>query len=123
MVALVLGVPIVVAFVMLIVACAICSVGLIFSGIMRWPGYWREPLRANLLVAIGTAQTPRAAGTASHTAYSFESSRIEHRHLRHTAICDNATAVSATLEWISGGVRPGSPDQPSPPLALQALSA
>jgi hypothetical protein len=93
----------------LIVSCVICSVGLIFSGIMRWPGYWREPLRANLLVEIGTDQTTRAAGATSHTACSFElagdSSRIRHRHLLHSAICDNAAVVSATLEWIHKGTR------------------
>jgi hypothetical protein len=93
----------------LIGSCVICSVGLIFSGIMRWPGYWREPLRANLLVEIGTDQTPRAAGSAPHAAHSFElagkSSRIAHRHLLHSAICDNAAVVSATLEWIHKGPR------------------
>src|SRR5687768_761306 len=67
----------------LLVLCGICSVGLMFSGIMRWPGYWREPLRAHLLADIGTDQTPSAAGPASHTAYSFDvargSSRTTHK--------------------------------------------
>lgn len=92
------------------IACAICSAGLVFSGVMRWPGYCREPLRANLFVEIGTDQTPGAAGTASHTAYSFDmarqGSRFTRGHLLHTAICDNAAVVSATLEWIRNGMRP-----------------
>jgi hypothetical protein len=95
----------------LIAACLICSVAPVFSGITRCPGYWGEPLRANLLVEISTDQTPRATGSASHAAHSLElageSSRIKHRHLLHTAICDNAAVVSAMLERIGQGT-----DQP-----------
>jgi hypothetical protein len=116
----------------LTVAGVIGSVALIFSGIIRWPGYWREPLSANLLVEIGTDETPKAAGTTPHTTYLFDApsrsllrgtrfgvhaalrwaglagqfSRVTRRDLLHTAICDNLAVVSAALDWISQGMRP-----------------
>lgn len=96
----------------LIVACLLCLVVLTFSGLMRWPGYGREPLRANLLVAIRSERTPRAPGAAPHTAYTFDvpwpSGRGTHirRRLRHKAICSHPSAVAAIADWIRQGSRP-----------------
>jgi hypothetical protein len=91
----------------------IWAVVLMGSGIMRWPGYWREPLLANVLVAVGTNTIPAAVGDNTHTARAFDVPsppvRLVQRSvggghtggvLRHTAICDDPAVVAAIADWI-----------------------
>lgn len=96
----------------LIAACLLLPVVLTFSGLMRWPGYGREPLRTNLLVAIRSERTPRAPGAEPHTIYTFDvpwpsgpDTNIR-RRLRHKAICNNPSVVAAIADWIGQGTRP-----------------
>jgi hypothetical protein len=78
----------------------------LFSSVMRWPGYWREPLLANILVRIGSDRVPSAANGAAHTAHVFEvpreslASRIINDRLRHSAICEDGVVVGAIADWI-----------------------
>jgi len=84
--------------------CVIWALGLlVISSVMRWPGYWREPLLANLLVRIGSHTVP-AGG--DHTAHTFEIPRksllrrIVNDDLRHSVICEQPVVASAISEWI-----------------------
>ena len=78
----------------------------IVSSVMRWPGYWREPLLANVLVRIGSDPVPPAPNEGSHAAHVFlvprESlmSRVIYSRLRHSAICESSAVVDAIAEWI-----------------------
>ena len=78
----------------------------VFSSVMRWPGYWREPLLANVLVRIGSDRVPSATNGGSHTAHVFEVPRaslvrrIINDRLRHSAICEDASVADAIAEWI-----------------------
>ena len=102
-----------------LILCVIWGPVLMMSSVIRWPGYGREPLLANLLVEIGTDSVPRANDGSVHTAYTFDvpppsvRSRLTKGHLRHTAICDQPAVVSAISDWIGHGLRPGAP-QTSP---------
>jgi hypothetical protein len=113
------GWALVVGFVIL---CVIWGVVLMGSSIMRWPGYWKEPFLAHLLVEIGTDRVPRAADGNRHRAYTFDvppqsvrsritirlaarsRARLAHgkpEYLRHTAICDDPAVVAAIEDWIA----------------------
>jgi hypothetical protein len=95
------------------IASAIGGVWLVCGGIIRWPAYWREPLGANLFVAIGTDRVPRGGGVTIHAARAFDVpprvalrvegplSRIKRRRLLHTAICEHPSALSAVADWIA----------------------
>lgn len=93
----------IVGFVLL---CVIWGVVMLCSSLVRWPGYWREPLLTNLLVDIRTDRMPRTAEGTSFTTYTFDvpapaiRSRRTHGLLRHTAICDDPAVVAAIAEWI-----------------------
>jgi hypothetical protein len=79
---------------------------LMVSSVVRRPGYWREPLLANVLVEISTSTVPSPSGHDCHQAYFFDVARetgwgwIPGRQLRHSAICDDASVVSAIGNWI-----------------------
>jgi hypothetical protein len=96
----------------LMTVCLIWSVVLLFSAVMNWPGYWREPLRANLFVEMAAKSTPRAMDGCSHTTYTFDvalpslRSRIIRGFLRHSAIYEHPDVVSAAVNWISHRARP-----------------
>lgn len=83
---------------------------LMVSSVVRRPGYWREPLLANTLVEIGTSTVPTAG--VEHMVHFFDvagetaRNRFASRALRHSAICDDASVVSAIGNWIADGVRP-----------------
>jgi hypothetical protein len=84
---------------------------LIVSSVVRRPGYWREPLLANALVDIGTGTVPTAAGGECHEAHFFDVALETPRNrasrpLRHSAICDDPSVVTAIGNWIAAGVRP-----------------
>ena len=89
-----------------------CPLVLLFSGLVRWPGYGRQSLWAHLLVAMGIDRTPRERGASPHTAYVFDVSRSSQPHqnvrrrLRHKAICTTPSVVSAIGDWIERGLRP-----------------
>ena len=77
--------------------CAISAIVLlVVSSVMRWPGYWREPLLANVLVRIRSHAVPASTGDWSLTAHTFEVprepllSRTVYGRLRHSAICEQA---------------------------------
>jgi hypothetical protein len=82
------------------------------STVVRRPGYWKEPLLANVLVEISTGTVPPAPEASCHAAYFFDVSPgtiptgIISRPLRHSAICEDAAVVSTIGTWIGDGVRP-----------------
>ncbi len=88
------------------VLCAVWGVVLMGSGVVRWPGYSREPLLANLLVEIGTDRVPGASGGTPHRAQIFDvpappkRSRRIRGWLRHGAICRDPAVVGAIGDWI-----------------------
>jgi len=92
-----------------IVLCVVWAAVLLFSSVMRWPGYWREPLLANVLVEIGTGRVPQGAigAMGAHQARTFDvppqtmRCRITRELLRHTAICDDARVAAAITDWIA----------------------
>ena len=90
-----------------IVLCVVWAAVLLFSSVIRWPGYWREPLLANVLVEIGTGSVPRADDGNAHQAHTFDvppqtmRSRITRELLRHTAICDHPAVVAAVRDWMA----------------------
>ena len=45
---------------------------LMVSSVVRRPGYWREPLMANVFVEIGTGTIPGAGAGDRHVAYLFD---------------------------------------------------
>ena len=86
---------------------------LMVTSVVRRPGYWREPLLANVLVEIGTDSVPPAEPTRMprrhdnpHHVYTFDippqspGSRLTREHLRHTAICDDPAVISSISDWI-----------------------
>ena len=89
-----------------LVLCVAWGVVLMGSGVVRWPGYSREPLLANLLVEIGTDRVPRGAGDTTHSARTFDVPAPPRRHrrirrwLRHSAICENEDVVGAIANWV-----------------------
>ena len=84
----------------------------LFSGIVRWPGYWREPVLANVLVEIGSNCVPIAGDGSVHMAHTFEVPReslfrrIMNGRLRHSAICEHPAVVAAIGDWIRDRSRP-----------------
>ena len=90
-----------------LVLCVAWGVVLLGSGVVRWPGYFREPLLANLLVEIGTDRVPTAAGDTSHSARTFDvpappkRKRRLRRWLRHSAICESEDVVAAIGDCVS----------------------
>lgn len=99
--------------------CLLSSAGLMFSGVVNWPAYWREPLRSHLFVDTHTSQTPRWTGAAPHVPHVFDLSRPSRKHLRHSAICADAAVASATLAWIRTGARPDA--QSTAPIGINAV--
>ena len=91
----------------LVLLCVIWGVVVLCSSVVRWPGYWREPLFTNVLVDIRTDRVPRTADGTPFTTYTFDvpapaiRSRRTHGLLRHTAICDDPAVAAAIGEWIS----------------------
>ena len=76
---------------------------LMVSSVARRPGYWREPLLANVLVEIGVGRVPLGAegsttAVSAHTAHVFD---VRPGRPRHSAICDDASVVSAIGNWIA----------------------
>ena len=93
--------------------CAVwAAVLLVVSSVMRWPGYWREPLLANVLVRIGSQPVPATTSGWSQPAHTFEVPRetflrrVVNGRLRHSAICEQPAVVSAIADWIRDGSRP-----------------
>jgi hypothetical protein len=74
-------------------AVAVMAVIVVFSGVLRLPGYGRRWVWLHLLVAIRGAHTPHERSAGQHTAHLFDvarpSARAERwrRRLRHKAIC------------------------------------
>jgi hypothetical protein len=95
-----------------LVLCVIWGVVLLGSSVVRWPGYWREPLLANVFVEISTRNVPDAVDGQSHVGYTFDvpppqaRNRQTHGPLRHTAISEEPAVVRAIANWIEVGVRP-----------------
>jgi hypothetical protein len=93
--------------------CVICGLVLpLVSSMVRWPGYWREPLLANVLVEIGSRSVPVPSSGWAHSAHTVEIPRealwrpVVNDRLRHSAICEHAAVVSAIGDWIRDGARP-----------------
>ena len=93
--------------------CVICGVVLpLVSSVVRWPGYWREPLLANVLVEIGSRSVPVPSSGWAHSAHTVEIPReplwrrVVNDRLRHSAICEHPAVVSAIGDWIRDGSRP-----------------
>ena len=96
-----------------IATCITCGLALpLVSSVVRWPGYWREPILANVLVDIGSRSVPVASSRWAHTAHSVEIpreplwKRLLSNRLRHSAICGHPAVVSAIGDWIRHGSRP-----------------
>ena|SRR5688572_3703938 len=90
-----------------LVLCGLWGVVLVATSIVRWPGYWTEPLLTNVIVEIGTSEIPRSTGGESHVAYTFDVQPPPARNrLRHTAISEEPAVVTGIAIWIGDGLRP-----------------
>ena len=96
----------------LIILCAVWGAALTVSSLLRWPGYWREPLLANVFVELRTRRTPDAAGDESHMAYVFDVSpqpgcgQGSRKGFRHSAICGHPAVATAISDWLADRSRP-----------------
>ena len=92
-----------------LIVCVVSAVALLCSSIVRWPGYWREPLLANVLVDVGTDRIPGTVNGSAHNPHIYDvppptlRNRITRGDLRHTAICDDAAVTAAIGNWIAAG--------------------